>query len=105
MQILHIYASFGGVFFCGVGTKYDGIQRIVKGYVYLGGYVLNYLLKMIEGMLFTKGTFIWQWIVVKYLTRQKDLQNNWLQEFKLQYQICFDKVLLATNVSHEIVLP
>ena len=66
MQILHIHASFGWVFFCGVGTKYDGIQRIVKGYVYLGGYVLNYLLKMIEGMLFTKGTFIWHHIVHKF---------------------------------------
>ena len=67
MQILHIYASFGGVFFCGVGTKYDGIQRIVKGYVYLGGYVLNYLLKVTGGMLFTKGTFIWHHMVFTWI--------------------------------------
>ena len=51
------------VCFCGVGTKNDGILRILKGYVYLGGYVLNYLLKVTEGTLFTKGTFIWHHIV------------------------------------------
>ena len=44
-------------------TKNDGILRIVEGYVYLGGYVLNYLLKVTEGTLFTKGTFIWHHIV------------------------------------------
>ena len=47
-----------------MGTKNDGIQRIVKGYVYLGGYVLNYLLKVTGGMLITKGTFIWHNIVL-----------------------------------------
>ena len=45
-----------------MGTKNDGFVRIVKGYVYLGGYVLNYLLKVTGGMLFTKGTFIWHHI-------------------------------------------
>ena len=52
------------VCFCGVGTKNDGILRILKGYVYLGGYVLNYLLKVTEGTLFTKGMFIWHHIVI-----------------------------------------
>ena len=46
-----------------MGTKNDGILRILKGYVYLGGYVLNYLLKVTEGTLFTKGTFILHHIV------------------------------------------
>ena len=55
----------GGYVFAEVGTKNDGIQRIVKGYVYLGGYVLNYLLKVTGGTLFTKGTFIWHNIVLQ----------------------------------------
>ena len=65
----HICANIkvlGGYVFAEVGTKNDGIQRIVKGYVYLGGYVLNYLLKVTGGMLFTKGMFIWHNIVRFY---------------------------------------
>ena len=46
-----------------VGTKNDGIQRIVKGYIYLGWYVLNYLLKVTGSTLFMKGSFIWHHIV------------------------------------------
>ena len=62
--------------------KLGGIGRLVKGYVYLGRYVLNLLLKVTGGMVFMQGTFIWHSIVVVVVVHVGEVVYRFLPMFE-----------------------